>query len=219
MSRPRMILMPDAQPAGLPRRNFLARVLGVALGGALFAPPRAARASTLAYEPFIGELALFGFNFAPMGWAQCQGQLLAIASNTALFSLLGTTYGGNGVTTFGLPDLRGRVPMGVGQGSGLTNRTLGETGGAESRALGVSEMPSHTHGVYVSNALGTADSPEGAFPARNPAGIPSFGATGAVLGGAGQIAWSGGGLPHGNVPPYQVLNWCIATQGIFPTRP
>lgn len=219
MSRSRMILMPNAQPTGLPRRNFLARILGVAMGGALFAQPRAARASTLAYEPFLGELALFGFNFAPVGWAQCNGQLLTISSNSALFALLGTTYGGNGVNTFALPDLRGRVPLGMGQGSGLTSRTLGETGGAESRALGVSEMPSHTHGVYVSNALGTADSPEGAFPARNPAGIPSFGATGTVLGGAGQIAWSGGGLPHGNVPPYQVLNWCIATQGIYPTRP
>lgn len=219
MSRSRTILMPHAQPAGLPRRNFLARVLGVAMGGALFAQPRAARASTLAYEPFIGELALFGFNFAPMGWAQCNGQLLAIASNTALFSLLGTTYGGNGVNTFGLPDLRGRVPMGMGQGSGLTNRPLGETAGAESRTLSLSEMPAHVHVAYVSNALGTTDSPEGAYPARNPAGIPSFGSTGNALAAPGQIGLAGGGLPHGNMPPYQVLNWCIATTGIFPIRP
>ena len=217
--RPRIVLAPNAASAPVPRRNFLARALGAALGGAFLFQPREGRASTQAYEPFIGEISLFGFNFAPVGWALCNGQLLPISPNTALFSLLGTMYGGNGVNTFALPDLRGRVPLGVGQGPGLSDYSQGQYGGEENHILGVSEMPAHAHGSFVSNGLGTSDSPENAFPAKNPAGIPAFGGTANVTASPGQIGTNGGNQPHNNLSPYLALNWCIATQGIFPSRP
>src|SRR3954465_13916452 len=118
--------------------------------------------------PFIGQISLFGGNFAPRGWAFCKGQLLAISQNTALFSILGTTYGGNGQTTFALPDLRGRVPIHFGQGPGLSSYALGETGGAETTTLTVNELPAHTHAVSprASNNAQTTNRPGGTIPAR-----------------------------------------------------
>lgn len=221
----RTVLAPALQDSGPPtsRRGFLARLGAVFTGGALagsglLALPRRSQAATAGYEPFVGELALFGFNFAPMGWAQCNGQLLAIAQNTALFSLIGTYYGGNGTTTFGLPDLRGRFPTHMGQGAGLGNRTLGERSGAEYVTLLPTEMPSHSHAVMALAGNGTSDVPTGMYPARDPSGSPAYGASANTTLASATIQAAGGGQPHDNMPPYLVLNWCIALQGIFPPR-
>jgi microcystin-dependent protein len=179
-------------------------------------------------EPFIGEIRMVSFTFAPRGWAFCNGQLLSIAENTALFSLLGTTYGGNGQTTFGLPDLRGRSPVGPGQGPGLSNITQGEMSGTEKVTLLSSQMPAHTHGVSL----------EVAGAAANPVNAPT--ATNNVLGasGGGQgnaTIWSdalnspvalpskesgiaGGGQPVPTRNPYLGTNFVIALEGIFPSR-
>jgi microcystin-dependent protein len=168
-------------------------------------------------EPFIGQLQLFGFNFAPVGWALCNGQLLSISANTALFSLLGTMYGGNGQTTFGLPDLRGRVPLHYGQGPGLSTYTQGEVGGAESITLNKNEIAPHTHGAQGS-AAGTSKSPSGLVPGYNDA-APSYGAPDGTAMHPGMIGPNAGGQPHENRQPYLVLNWCIAVEGIYPSRP
>ena len=170
------ISQPDLTPS---RRGFLGRILAVAAGGMLLSRFGAARAqtrqsatsapqaagttgplSTLSTSPWLGEIALVPFNFAPVGWAMCNGQLLSIAQNTALFSLLGTTFGGNGTSTFALPDLRGRAPIHAGQGSGLTSRVMGEVGGEESHLLGVVEIPSHRHSLMADTAVGSSGSPD-----------------------------------------------------------
>ncbi|GAB3821866.1 tail fiber protein [Tessaracoccus terricola] len=167
-------------------------------------------------EAFIGTIMLFGFNFPPRGWAICNGQLLSISQNTALFSLLGTMYGGNGQTTFGLPDLRGRVPMGHGQGPGLPGYQIGEIGGTPSVTLTQAELPPHTHSVMSAGAA-TSKSPSGNYPAVSTGGA-AYGqaAAGAMAG--GMVQPSGSGLPHTNMQPYLVGNWCIAVEGIFPSR-
>ena len=127
--------------------------------------------------PYIGEIMLFAGNFAPQGWAMCDGQILAIAPNQALFSLLGTAYGGNGTTTFALPDLRGRSPLHWGQGAGLSNRVRGEQGGEVDHTLTLAELPAHTHAVRGSASDGTSASPAGTYIARNAASIPLYAAT------------------------------------------
>lgn len=173
-------------------------------------------------EPFLGQLALFGFNFVPRGWAACNGQLMSIAQNSALFSLLGTTYGGDGVTTFGLPDLRGRLPMNFGQGPGLPDYQIGETGGSPSVALTVANLPSHNHGIVASNALGSSNTPAGNFAAGTPVTTPPGGPY--APGGANAamnpavVTPTGGNQPVSTQSPYLALNWCIATQGVFPSR-
>ena len=161
-------------------------------------------------EPFLGEIRMFGSNFAPRGWALCDGQLLAISSNTALFSLLGTTYGGDGRTTFGLPDLRGRFPMHVGNGPGLTPRPWGQKSGAESVTLTVAEMPQHGHAVTADP--GNTSSPVDNLPAESNDSIYATGTSGSV----GPKA--GGNQPHNNMPPFQTVHFIIALQGIFPSR-
>lgn len=161
-------------------------------------------------EPFVGEVRLMGFNFPPRGWAQCNGQLLPINQNTALFSLLGTTYGGNGTTNFALPDLRGRLPMHVGQGPGLSLRDQGEIGGSEAVTLLTTQLPAHTHANGIADVERTTNRPTG-IPARG--GAYAATATASVASGA-----AGGGQPHENMPPFLVLNWCIALQGVFPSR-
>lgn len=167
-------------------------------------------------EPYIGEIRIFPYSFAPRGWAFCQGQILSIAQNTALFSLLGITYGGNGQTTFALPDLRGRVPMGSGQGPGLTNRTRGEMAGVESVTLLQNQMPAHSHAVACSSDDGNGGSPPGNYPASSGNPIYSNAANSTMN--PGMIGAAGGSQPHNNMQPYLVLNYCIALEGIFPSR-
>jgi microcystin-dependent protein len=202
------------------RRGFIKRMLAFAAGGAVLAAanPRNAQADG---DPFIGEIALVPYNFEPRGWAFCNGQILSIAQNTALFSLLGTTYGGNGQTTFALPDLRGRVPMHVGssQGPGLSLYNLGEQGGAEAVTLLATQMPVHNHLENVSSANGTSDNPANGILGKNASGVPQYGAgPGNATMAAGAIANAGGSQPHENRQPYLGLNYIIALQGIFPSR-
>lgn len=172
-----------------------------------------------ATDPFLGQLMLVPYNFAPRGWAFCNGQILAIVQHTALFSLLGTTYGGNGQTTFALPDLRGRVPMGAGQGPGLSDYSLGQQGGAETHTLTVNEMPLHSHLVNADTSVGSSDKPGNKLPARNAAGVPQYGTTANTQMAASMLTPSGGSQPHSIMQPYLVMNWIIALQGVFPPPP
>jgi len=169
-------------------------------------------------SPFVGEVRAFAGNFAPLGWALCNGQLLSISQNTALFSLLGTTYGGNGQTTFALPDLRGRVPIQPGQGPGLSDRQLGEVGGAENQTLTPAQIPAHGHGFAASTANGLSDSPTGGVPARTPSAIPQYAAAANADLAAGAVGASGGDQPHNNMQPYLAVTYIIALQGIYPSH-
>lgn len=170
-------------------------------------------------EPFLAEIRLVGFNFAPNGWASCDGQVLPISQATALFSLLGTTYGGNGQSTFALPNLAGRTPMHWGQALGLSPVVEGETGGTESVILRAVEMPSHTHGAQmVSTAAANSAAPSaGRSLAVTSASAPAYGApAGQDLTPMGDLI--GGGQAHENRQPYLKLNFVIALQGIYPAR-
>jgi microcystin-dependent protein len=171
-------------------------------------------------EPFLGEIRVLGFQFTPRGWAGCDGQLLSIAQNSALFSLLGTTYGGDGRTTFALPDLRGRTPIHQGQGQGLSPYSMGQNGGSESHTLTANEMPQHSHALAATNAGGNQQSPQGTFiatdAAGNTAGFSSSAPTVAMH--PASITATGGSQPHNNLQPYLTVNFCIALQGIFPSR-
>ncbi|WP_316828954.1 phage tail protein [Pedobacter miscanthi] len=181
-------------------------------------------------EPFIGEIKILGFNFAPRGYMTCAGQILSIAQNTALFSLLGTTYGGNGQTTFALPNLQGRAPIGQGQGPGLPNYTMGEAAGTTNVSILTSNMPAHVHTanslqVKLKASSANADEPsaDGNYLATGSNSIFSGnGATPNVFTGGTQISGttdiSGQGLPFSILNPYLVINYSIATQGIFPSR-
>jgi len=167
-------------------------------------------------EPFLGMIIIVPYNFAPRGWAFCSGQILPIAQNTALFSLIGTTFGGNGQTTFALPDLRGRVPNSSGQGPGLSNYDLGQVGGTESTTITINQMPAHAHTVApncTNNASGTAK-PGGAFPA----GADAYNAVADNVMGVTNTSIVGGSQPTGILQPYLTLNFCIALEGIFPSR-
>ena len=181
-------------------------------------------------EPFIGQIMIVGFNFAPRGWALCNGQILSIAQNTALFSLLGTTYGGNGQTTFALPNLQSRVPVHFGQGTGLSNYDLGQVGGVENATLSVNNMPAHAHQVAApaSSSDGNDSQPTNNLPA-----IPVVNVNGtdyqvnAYISGkasdvnmatGGTTTVAGGSQPFSILPPYLALNFVIAMEGIFPSR-
>lgn len=173
-------------------------------------------------DPFVAEIRIFPFNFAPTGWATCDGQLLPISQNTALFALLGTTYGGDGKSTFALPDLQGNAAMHPGQGQGLSLRDLGEMGGSETVTLLTSEMPVHTHSKSgrPTGAVPPQPSPVGLAPARSNS--RPYSPTDAVSNGemnATATLPTGGSLPHNNMMPYLTLNFCIALQGVFPQRP
>lgn len=168
-------------------------------------------------EPFIGEIRMVPFNYAPMGWALCNGQLLQISQNTALFSLLGVTFGGDGRTTFALPDLRGRVAIHPGQGPGLSNYQLGQSGGLEQVALSLNQMPSHNHNIQASNNAATTGSPTGKVPA-NTGRTFIYGDQPGVTMAAGAISPAGGNQPVSIVQPYLAVNFIIALQGIYPTR-
>ncbi len=169
-------------------------------------------------DPFVAEIRIFPFNFAPKGWAFCMGQLLPLSQNTALFSLLGTTYGGNGTSTFALPDMQGNVPMHPGQGPGLSQHNLGEMSGSESVTLLESEIPAHTHALMALGAPGNRTSPVGNTFTRPSAGS-AYAASGALVAMSFQaLSPAGGNLPHNNMQPYLTLNFCIALQGVFPPR-
>lgn len=163
-------------------------------------------------EPFLSEIRLMSFNFAPKGWALCNGQLLPINQNQALFSLLGTMYGGNGQTTFALPDLRGRVPIHVG-----TSHTLGERGGEQAHTLSISELPTHTHAVRAHTGVGTGSTP-GANTVLSKSPADLYGApTGLTALHSATSVNTGGSQAHTNIQPFLTLNFCIALQGIYPS--
>lgn len=168
-------------------------------------------------EPFLGMIIIVPYNFAPRGWAFCSGQILPIAQNTALFSLIGTTFGGNGQTTFALPDLRGRVPNSSGQGPGLSNYDLGQVGGTESATLTVNQMPMHNHlGTCQSQDTDSA-TPVNSFPAKSPTSVWASVADNTTMA-ATFISNTGGSQPFQLLQPYLTLNFCIALEGIFPSR-
>lgn len=167
-------------------------------------------------DAFMGEIRNFGFNFAPNGWFQCNGQLLPIAQYSALFSLLGTMYGGNGTTNFGLPDLRGRVAISVGQGGGLSSYDQGEVGGTEQVSLTGAQVGPHTHPVSASSSASTK-SPSNALPAVNASGS-SYGTSADLAMSPTMVGPNNGGQPHENRQPFLVTNFCICSNGIYPSR-
>jgi microcystin-dependent protein len=173
-------------------------------------------------DPFVAEIRIFAGNFAPRGWAVCNGQLMPISQNTALFSLLGTTYGGDGRTTFALPNLQGSAPLQEGQGAGLSQYFLGQSGGEPSVTLINTELPAHTHGVQATSNPGSVPDPNNTV--WGIAGVARGTSMYSTSAGSGQqmspqaFAISGGGQPHNNMPPYLTLTFIIALQGIFPPR-
>ena len=171
-------------------------------------------------EVYIGTILLFAGNFPPMGWMFCQGQILSIAQNQALFAILGTMYGGNGTTNFALPDLRGRVPVGVGLGAGLSAVEINQQGGAETVPLTTAQMPAHNHLINAASAQ-TSATPTGSLPAPIPgdeSNLMAFGSTAAGQMAANAVTAAGQGLAHENRQPYLGLNYIIAVQGLFPPR-
>jgi microcystin-dependent protein len=173
-------------------------------------------------EPFVGEIITFAGNFAPRGYAFCEGQLLAVSQNDALFSLIGTIYGGDGRTTFGLPDLRGRTPLGQGQGPGLSERRLGSKGGVESVTLTENQMPTHGHGGAppATNNPAISSSPEGNVLAKSLDEIYGEGTSSTLrlAPSSTEVSAAGGSRSHNNMPPFLALNYCIALVGIYPSR-
>lgn len=175
-------------------------------------------------DQFLGEIDIFGFNFAPAGWALCQGQLLPISQNAALFSLLGTQFGGNGTSTFALPNLQGRIPNHQGQGPGLSVYNIGQTGGAATVTLSTSTIPSHTHTLPVTTVDGKVTTPTTANVVgavgggRGGGGGSAYGTTTLANMAAQNGNTAGGGQAHNNMAPYLTLNYCIALTGIYPSR-
>lgn len=173
----------------------------------------------MGFGQFIGEIRLVGFNFAPQGWAKCDGQLLSINQNQALFSLLGTQYGGDGETTFGIPDLRARVPMHAGNGPGIGNHPIGQKGGSENTTLSLAHLPPHNHPVTIaaSSSEGNTALPGGNNLAKSGTGGYTTEPTDSALAGA-STSNAGSGQGHSNMQPYQAVNFIIALTGIFPSR-
>ena len=169
-------------------------------------------------EAFVGQLLLVGFSFAPEGWAFCDGRLLPISQYDVLYSLLGTTYGGDGQTTFGLPDLRGRAPIGVGALPGGSNYVLGETGGAEGVTITANTYPTHSHSVAAAGAAGTVNNPLNAAPASGQTIYVSNPTLSAAFNSSACQASAGGTQPHTNLQPYLTLNWIIALNGVYPSQ-
>jgi microcystin-dependent protein len=172
-------------------------------------------------DPFVAEIRIFPFNFAPKGWAWCDGQLLPLSQNTALFSLLGTTYGGNGKSNFALPDLQGRAPMHPGQGPGLSLHDLGETGGSETVTLLESEIPAHSHAMRASTEIGDLQGPAPSRSLARSANATAYQTTtnaSLVSMAPEALAPAGGDQPHNNLQPFLTFYFCIALQGVFPPR-
>jgi microcystin-dependent protein len=169
-------------------------------------------------EPFLGEIRMFAGNFAPRGWALCDGQLLNVTQNDALFSLLGTIYGGDGRTTFALPDMRGRIPVHAGNGPGLSSRPIGVGGGSETVTLTTGQLPAHSHALTATNAIGTANNPHGSMFGESPSvdwyveAAPNQSLAPAML------SDSGGSQPHNNMAPFLCIHFIIALAGIYPSR-
>jgi microcystin-dependent protein len=168
-------------------------------------------------DQYVGEIRLFGFNFAPAQWALCNGQLLSISTNSALFSLLGTFYGGDGRTNFALPNLQSRVPIHQGQGTGLSPYVIGEMSGTETVTLTQQQMPQHGHSALSSGSQADGSRPAGAVLARTTADIYTAAPDGTAMN-PGMIGTAGGSQPHPNLQPFLVINFCIALTGIFPSR-
>ena len=185
----------------------------------LFAILSMGKANAQQVETFLGEIRMFAGNFAPTGWAFCQGQLLPIAQNQALFSLLGTTYGGDGRTSFALPDLRGRVPVGFGQGPGLSNRVIGEQFGSELVTLNINQMPSHNHTVNAVTTEGNQNLPTNSLPANTKTLDKEYSDANAnTTMKATMVNPTGGSQPFGVSQPSLGVNFIIALQGIYPSR-
>jgi microcystin-dependent protein len=169
-------------------------------------------------DQFVAEIRIFPFNFAPVGWATCSGQILPIAQNTALFSLLGVNFGGDGKNNFGLPNLGGKVPMHSGNGVGLTPRLVGETGGEATVTVIQGELPSHSHTIRCDTSGGNDYGPGGDYPSPDAGGDTEYATSSNALMSAASVAATGGSQPHNNLQPYLVLTPCIAMTGIFPPR-
>lgn len=169
-------------------------------------------------EPFVGEIRMFAGNFAPRGWAFCDGQLLAVTQNDALFSLFGTIYGGDGRTTFGLPDLRGRIPIHAGDGPGLSPRRLGAKAGAETVTVTTNQLPSHTHQAHGASAIGTDPNPGGTVVASSSVMQPYYVGAATQPMASTSITSVGGSRDHTNIQPFLCVNFIVALFGIYPSR-
>ena len=169
-------------------------------------------------QPYVGEIKMFAGNFAPEGWSFCQGQVIAISENDTLFALIGTTYGGDGQSTFALPDLRSRVPIHQGQGPGLSNYTLAQSGGAESVTLTVNQVPAHTHAMRASIGLANTTNPANAIIGASTAVTAFFGDPPTQNMNTAAISSVGGSVPHNNIQPYLAFNFIISMFGVFPQQ-
>jgi microcystin-dependent protein len=172
-------------------------------------------------DPFVAEIRIYPFNFAPKGWAFCDGQILPLSQNTALFSLLGTTYGGDGKSNFALPDMQGNAPMHPGQGPGLSLHDLGETGGSQTVSLLESEIPSHSHALFANAVVGDTNGPSPGVSLARSGNATAYQSTtnqNLVNFSDQAVTPAGGDQPHNNMMPYLTLNFCIALQGVFPPR-
>jgi len=205
------------------RRGFLKKLGGVLAGVALSSSLTKAqtkedgtKSTNSGFDPYIGDIIMVGFNFAPIGWVKCDGQLLPISQYDALFALIGTTYGGDGVSNFAVPDLRGRLPIHQGQGTGLSNRVIGQYSGKETHTLLQSELPSHSHTLMANSNAGNTDTPLSSYISKNNEGVKQFAAS--STGNSAPLGIAGGNGLHANIQPYQVVNFLIATEGSFPTQ-
>jgi len=189
-------------------------LLGIVMACAAFSP----RAGAQGTSPYIGQILIVPYEFAPVGWAFCDGSILSIAEFPALFDLIGTTYGGDGKSTFALPDLRGRVPIGQGQGPGTSDYVIGQAGGEETVTLTVAQIPAHTHEVQGQGGLGTTNNPSGATWATQSRLNVYSSATPSVTMGAASIGTAGSSEPHDNHSPYLTINYIISLFGVFPSQ-
>jgi microcystin-dependent protein len=168
---------------------------------------------------YLGEIRMFAGNFAPNGWMLCQGQILSIQQNTALFSIIGTMYGGNGTNNFALPNLSSRVPVGTGTGTGMSTRTLGDVGGEETSTLTIQQLPAHNHTIYVNSSVGTTENPANMYFSRNAAGIPEYSSTTTTTTmGPSAVSIVGGNQAHNNMQPFIAINYIICVNGTYPVQ-